>query len=103
MPTNIASHEDRLIDRPAIGALFGLGRTAVKALLARPDAPAPIVVNARVYRYRESDVLAFLERLRPAPHGAGDAATETGSTPATSRRAGRPRKHTVSPGVLRHG
>lgn len=43
--------------------MLGLKAAAVATLCATPGFPEPLVLNARVYRYRRSDVEAFLDRL----------------------------------------
>lgn len=44
--------------------MLGLKPSAVAALCATPGFPPPLVVNARVYRYRLVEVEAFLDRLQ---------------------------------------
>jgi hypothetical protein len=56
------------ISRREIGDMLGLKSAAVASLCATPGFPAPLVVNARVYRYQLVEVEAFLAgRVGPVP------------------------------------
>ncbi len=56
--------EARYVSRADIGRMLGLKADAVAALCRAPGFPAPVVLNARVYRYPAREVEAYLSRLR---------------------------------------
>lgn len=72
-----------------VADLLRLGRTAARERLAKSDAPSPIRLNKRVYRWDADEVAAWLDTLRapvlplhmPEPR------------PAATKRSGRPRQH----------
>jgi hypothetical protein len=83
--------------RADIGQRLGLGRTAIKELLAGPDAPAEVRFNARVIRYWPSEVEAFIERhTATGPLDLTNPAVPPRPAPPVRARGGRPRKHTLS-------
>jgi hypothetical protein len=87
-----------LLTRRQLSALVGLRPTALKTALKTPDAPVPIVINARVYRYQVEDVVEWLRKLQSVPRALPDASDTRGSgtDAAPRRRGGRPRVHLIA-------
>jgi predicted DNA-binding transcriptional regulator AlpA len=75
---------DKLLTMREIRAKFRIGRTAGYELVRRPGFPARIVVSPRCHRWKENEVDAFADELRP---GSRRAPATRRSQPPGSRRS----------------
>lgn len=56
---------DRILRRPEVERLTGLGRSTIYAWMARGEFPRPMKLGVRAVGWRGSDVLAWLATRRP--------------------------------------
>ena len=64
----MATEEDRLIRLPEVVRLCGLSRSAVYAMIASEDFPAPVRIGARRVGWRHSEIQRWIE-TRPRATG----------------------------------
>lgn len=100
--TNNNHANDPHLSRKELEVLTGLKKTALKEALKRPGAPAPIRYNQRVFRYRLSEVLAWIDSLQK-PRVAVSPAVAYPAAPSV-RTGGRRSKYSASnTPAARHG
>lgn len=56
---------DRIMRRPDVERVTGLGRSTIYDWMARGSFPQPVKLGVRAVGWRESDVLAWLESRTP--------------------------------------
>jgi prophage regulatory protein len=56
---------DRLLRRRDVESIVGLSRSAIYDRMAEGTFPKPVSLNARAVRWRESDVLRWMDELKP--------------------------------------
>ena len=62
---------DRLLGRREVEGIVSLGRSAIYAKMERGEFPRPRQVGPNSVRWRESDIVAWIESLPVAGQGAG--------------------------------
>jgi len=56
---------ERILRRPAVENITGLGRSTIYDWMAKGDFPKSVKLGARLVGWRESDVTAWLESRQP--------------------------------------
>ena len=62
---------DRLLRRPQVEEITGMGRSSIYRLMQDGDFPPPVRVGPAAVRWRESDITGWLES-RPLARGPSD-------------------------------
>lgn len=56
---------DKIIRRPDVERITGLGRSTIYDWMARGEFPQPVKLGARAVGWRESDIQAWLDARQP--------------------------------------
>jgi prophage regulatory protein len=56
---------DKILRRPEVERISGIGRSTIYDWMARGEFPQPVKLGARAVGWRESDLLAWLESRQP--------------------------------------
>ena len=56
---------ERILRRPAVEAMVGIGRSTLYAWVADGDFPRPVRLGTRAVGWRESDIHAWLASRKP--------------------------------------
>jgi prophage regulatory protein len=59
----------RVLRRPSVQDMTGLGRSTLYEMMARGDFPKPVRIGARAVGWRESDIVAWLDSRKPSDVG----------------------------------
>lgn len=59
-------HPDKILRLPEVQNAVGLRHSAIYALIAARDFPAPVQLTERARGWRESEILAWIESRRVA-------------------------------------
>ena len=59
---------DRLLDKKQLADYLGISVSGINSLLAHGELPAPLRIGYKIVRWRESDIMSYLESLRTTQH-----------------------------------
>ena len=57
---------DRLLDKKQLADYLGISVSGINSLLAHGEIPSPLRIGYKIVRWRESDIVSYLESLRTA-------------------------------------
>lgn len=61
---------DKILRRPEVESVIGLGRSTIYAMMAEGEFPKPVKIGKRAVGWRESDLAAWLESRQPRTEAA---------------------------------